>query len=76
MTEAELEGFISNEPSKANDARYMLGRLLIEGTNPDKVPKNETKGIDLIKDAARNGHIPSVEYRTYYDIRFASQPNL
>ena len=54
----------------------MLGRLLIEGISPDKVPKNETKGIDLIIDAARNGHILSVEYRTYYDIRFASQPNL
>ena len=63
---------ISNEPSKADDARYMLGRLLIEGISPEKVPKNESKGIELIKDAARNRHIPSVEYRTYYDIRFAS----
>ena len=54
----------------------MLGRLLIEGISPEKVPKNETKGINWIKTAAKNGHIPSVEYKTYYDIRFDRQPNL
>ena len=54
----------------------MLGRLLIEGISPQNVPKNETKGINWIKTAAKNGHIPSVEYKTYYDIRFDRQPNL
>ena len=54
----------------------MLGRLLIEGISPQKVPKNETKGVNWLKTAAKNGHIPSVEYKTYYDIRFDRQPNL
>ncbi len=31
MNEAELESFIENEPAKANEARYILGKLLIEG---------------------------------------------
>ena len=76
MTEAELESIIANEPAKADDARYILGKLLIEGANPDKVPVNDTKGINWIKTAAKNGHISSIEYKTYYDIRFASHPNL
>lgn len=50
--------------------------MLIEGTNPTKVPVNATKGINWIKTSAKNGHIPSVEYKTYYDIRFDKQPNL
>ena len=76
LTEAELEGVINNEPAKADDARYILGRLLIEGTNIKNVPANETKGINWIKTSAKNGHIPSVEYKTYYDIRFDRHPNL
>ena len=75
MNEAELEAIITKEPAKANDARYVLGRLLIEGTNPD-VPKNDTKGLNWIKTAAKNGHVPSLEYKTYHDIRFARHPNL
>ena len=77
LTEAELETVIANEPAKADDARFVLGRLCVEGTaGPDRVPVNETKGINWIKTAAKNGHIPSVEYKTYYDIRFDRQPNL
>lgn len=76
LNETELEAVISNEPAKANDARYVLGRLLIEGTSAEKVPKNDTKGINWIKTAAKNGHLPSLEYKTYYDIRFARHPNL
>lgn len=75
LNEAELESIIANEPAKANDARYILGRLLIEGTNP-LVAVNETKGINWIKHAAKNNHVPSIEYKTYYDIRFARVPNL
>mgnify|MGYP001626789115 CR=1 FL=1 len=77
MNEAELESFIEgSEPAKANEARYILGKLLIEGSNPDKVPVNDTKGINWIKTSAKNGHISSIEYKTYYDIRFARHPNL
>ena len=76
MNEAELETIIANEPAKADDARYILGRLLIEGTNPTKVPVNDTKGINWIKTAAKNGHVLSTEYKTYYDIRFDRHPNL
>ena len=77
MTEAELEGIIANEPAKADDARFVLGRLCIEGTtNPDKVPTNDTKGINWIKTAAKNGHVASIEYQTYYNIRFDRHPNL
>ena len=76
LTEAELESFITNEPAKADEARYILGRLLIEGSSPKKVPVNETKGINWIKTAAKNGHILSLEYQTYYNIRFDRHPNL
>lgn len=75
MTEAELEGVIASDAAKADDARYVLGRLLIEGTNP-AIPVNDTKGINWIKTSAKNGHVPSVEYKTYYDIRFDRHPNL
>ena len=76
MTEAELETIIANEPAKADEARYILGRLLIEGTNAPKVAVNDTKGINWIKTAAKNGHVLSTEYKTYYDIRFDRHPNL
>ena len=38
MTESELESLIASDANKADDARYILGRLLLEGTFPDKVP--------------------------------------
>lgn len=71
-----MESVIANEPAKADHARYVLGKLLIEGSNPDKVAINETKGGNWIKTAAKNGHVPSIEYKVYYDIRFARHPNL
>jgi len=49
---------------------------MIEATNPAKVIPNDAKGANWIKTAAKNGHLPSIEYLTYYDIRFAKQPNL
>ena len=75
MTEAELEGEIANDPAKADDARYMLGRLLLEGSSK-KIPKNDTKGINWIKAASKNGHILALEYKTYNDIRFSRYPNV
>ena len=77
LTEAELESVIANEPAKADDARFVLGRLCVEGTSgPDRVPPNETKGMNWIKTAAKNGHVASIEYQTYYNIRFDRHPNL
>ena len=77
LTEAELESVVANEPAKADDARFVLGRLCVEGTSgPDRVPPNETKGMNWIKTAAKNGHVASIEYQTYYNIRFDRHPNL
>ena len=38
MKESELESIIASDPDKADDARYILGRLQIEGTFPENVP--------------------------------------
>jgi hypothetical protein len=62
LSEAELEVIIRDEPTKADDARFVLGSLLIEGTNPSKVTVNDTVGINYIKTSAKNGHLPSIEY--------------
>lgn len=74
MTEQELEALILSKQS-SDDARFVLGKLMIEGTS-DKVPKNENKGLNWLKEAAKKGHIPSLEYKTYWDIRFDKQPKL
>ncbi len=77
MTEAQLEATIDKEPNSklADDARYMLGKLMIEGCFQDRVPRNEKKGIYWIKEAVNHDHIPAIEYKTYYDIRFEKHPN-
>ena len=74
MTEAELEGLILAKDSN-NDARYILGKLMIEGSS-EKVPRNENKGLNWIKEAAKRGSSEAVEYKTYWDIRFDRAPNL
>jgi hypothetical protein len=74
MSESELEGIILAKQTN-DDARFVLGRLLVEGTS-DKVPKNENKGLNWIKEAAKKGHLPSLEYKTYWDIRFDRTPKL
>lgn len=58
-----------------DDARYVLGKLMIEGSS-DKVSKNENKGLNWLKEAVKKGHAPSIEYKTYWDIRFDRQPKL
>ena len=73
MSEAELEAFISTKNS--NDARFILGKLLLEGSS-DKIKKNEKKGMSWIKEAVKNDHIQSLEYKTYWDIRFDKQPQM
>ena len=75
MSEKELEGIILGRHAQQNDARYVLGKLMIEATS-DNVPKNENKGLNWIKEAVKNGHMPSMEYKTYWDIRFDRSPKL
>ena len=58
-----------------DDVRFVLGRLMIEGTS-DIVSKNENKGLNWLKEAVKKGHLPSIEYKTYWDIRFDRQPKL
>ena len=43
LTEAELEAFILSK-NGTPEARYVLGKLMIEGTSKG-VPKNENKGF-------------------------------
>lgn len=74
MTEAELEAHILSK-NGTPEARYVLGKLMIEGSS-DKVPKNENKGLNWLKDAIKMGNIDALEYKTYWDIRFDRTPKL
>ena len=74
MSEAELESLIMAKDSN-NDARFILGRLMIEATS-DKVPFNENKGLNWIKEASKKGSQEALEFKTYWDIRFDRAPNL
>jgi len=78
MNETDLEALIAKEKesSVGNDARYMLGKNLIEGSFPDKIKRNELKGLNWIKEAENRGHLPALEYKTYYDIRFEKHPSV
>jgi len=55
LKEAELEQLIKKnfvkDPEFANDCRYSLGKLQLEGTNPDCVPLNMTKGMTWVNHA-------------------------
>ena len=74
MDENELEGLaLAKNPS--SDAKFVLGRLMIEGSS-DKVPFNEKKGLNWIKEAVTAGNMSALEYKTYHDIRFDSNPKL
>lgn len=75
MTEAELEAIILAADKQSDDARLVLGRLLLEGTST-KFPKNDKKGINWIKEGAKKGHMGSIEYKVYYEIRYDKSPNL
>ena len=74
MTEAELESLILAKDSN-NDARFVLGRLMVEGSS-DKIAPNENKGLNWIKEAAKKGSQEAVEFKTYWDIRFDKAPKL
>ena len=77
-TQAELEALIAEHKASnyANDCRYTLGKLQIEGTFPDKVAQNNKQGLNWIKESAKSGNASAAEYLTYYNIRFDTNPNL
>lgn len=74
MTESELEA-LALKRTDNNIERFVLGKLLVEGSS-DKVPYNEVKGLNMIKEAVKSGCMPALEYKTYWDIRFEQRPNL
>jgi TPR repeat protein len=74
MSEAELEALVMARGGN-DDARYVLGRLMLEGTS-DKVPANENKGLNWMREAVKKNHIGALEYKTYWDIRFDRAPKL
>ena len=74
MTEKELEAIITG-PDSTNDARYVLGKMMCEGGHPN-VTHNQNKGMNYLKEAARDGHFVASEYKTYWDIRFDRNPNM
>ena len=77
LTTVQLEEVISRSASaKADDARFVLGRLQIEGTFEERVAFNDTQGNEHLKTAAKNNHIASLEYLTYHAIRFDRHPNV
>jgi len=51
MSEGDLEAIIlrEKEGQLSDDARYMLGKNLIEGQFPELVKRNEKKGLNWIK---------------------------
>ena len=75
MDAKELEVIIEGNGPSHIDARFVLGKLMIEETS-DKVKKNEAMGLDWIKQAVKLGHMPSLEYKTYWTIRFDKFPKL
>ena len=58
-----------------NEARYVLGKMMFEGTS-DKITKNYSKGTTLVKEAIQHGSIEALEYMQYLDIRFSPQPDI
>jgi hypothetical protein len=59
-----------------NNAKYVLGVKSLEGTDPEKVAKNDKKGLTWLREAAGDDHTDSQEYLAYYDIRFEDVPNI
>lgn len=74
LTESELENKATND--KSDNARYILGVKAIEGDEPERIKKNEKKGLNWLREAAGNDHVDSQEYLAYYDIRFEKVPNI
>ena len=73
LSENELENLILN--NRNDDARFVLGKLMIEGTS-EKIPFNENKGLTWLKEAVKRNHLGALEYKTYWDIRFDKSPQL
>lgn len=74
MSEAELESLaMAKQPSAL--AKYVLGKLHLEGCS-DKVPLNDKKGLNWLKEAVAADCLPALEYKTYYDIKFDRAPKM
>jgi TPR repeat protein len=73
MSEPELEHLI--EKTNSDAGRFILGRLLVEGSS-EKIARNVTKGVNWLKEAVKNGNIDAIEYKVYFDIRFDKQPRI
>jgi hypothetical protein len=78
LSELELEQLIqanyNKDPECADDCRYTLGKLMLEGTNQDSVPLNMIKGLNWVKEAQKHGHALADELKTYHDIKFERGP--
>ena len=74
MTEAELES-LAIKNKGVNIERFVLGKLHVEGSS-DKIPYNEVKGLNMIKESVGSGCIPALEYKTYWDIKYDPSPKL
>ena len=75
MSENEIEAIILNKERQSDEARYFLGKHMLEGNN-DLVHLNENKGLNWLKEAVKNGHIGALEYKQYWDIRFDKSPKI
>lgn len=75
MAERDLESIILGGHAQQDDARFVLGKLLIEGAS-DLVQKNEVKGLNWLKESLKKNHMLSFEYKTYFDIRFGKNPQI
>jgi len=74
MTCEELEK--KGVEKKDKEAIYYMGRKLIEGCWLTNCPVNEKKGLTWLKENAKNGHLKSEEYLTYYDMKFNPHFNM
>ena len=74
MTEQELEAIILKKESQQHEARFILGKNMIEGLG--QIQKNENKGLNWLKESVKAGNIDALEYKQYWDIRFGKAPSI
>ena len=74
MDEQALEAIIMAKGPQQHEARYILGKNMIEGLG--KIAKNENKGFNWLKESVKAGNIQALEYKQYYDIRFGKSPSI
>lgn len=74
MSEQELEAIILKKESQQHEARYVLGKNMIEGLG--SIDKNENKGLNWLKESVKAGNMDALEYKQYWDIRFGKAPSI